>query len=494
MVTDHQVRRLWKLMKTGKTLREAALRTGMDEKTARKYGRGSLLPSQRRKPHGWRTREDPFAGDWEGLEQQLQSNPGLEAKTLLEELERLHPGKYKAGQLRTLQRRIKVWRVLKGPSKEVFFEQRHEPGRLGASDFTRMLDLGVRIGGAAFEHLLYHFVLTYSNWESVRVCYSESFESLSEGLQQALWKLGGVPALHRTDCLTTAVNTSANAISFTGRYQALLAHYGLQAQRTQPRKAHENGDVEQSHYRIKKAVDQALMLRGSRDFSSRSEYEGFLEELVSRRNRSRQDRLAEETACLKPLPPQRLEAQKILRVRVTRGSTIHVQHNLYSVPSRLIGEWIEVRVKAEQLELWYGQQQVDRLPRLRGESKHAIHYRHLIDWLVRKPGAFEQYRYRDALFPSLRFRQAYDQLREHHVPATASKEYLKILQLAAQEGESKTDEALRQLLETVQSISVPAVEQLIESGTRMAPVTQVEIGPIDLGQYDRLLGSWEVAG
>lgn len=477
-------------METGTNLRQAALRTGMDEKTARKYGKAGLVPSQSRKAHGWRTRTDPFAEVWQEVEGQLEGAPGLEAKTVFEELQRRDPGKYEEGQLRTLQRRIKGWRAVKGPSKEVFFEQRHEPGQLSASDFTHMSELEVRIAGSRFEHLVYHFVLTYSNWESVRVCFSESFESLSEGLQHALWGLGGVPVAHRTDCLTTAVQQSG---SFTQRYQALLAHYGLRGQKTQPGKAHENGDVEQSHHRYKKAVDQALLLRGSRDFASRQEYEDFLQGLVEQRNGGRQARLAEERAHLRALPERRLEALKVVRVRVTRGSTIHVQHNLYSVPSRLIGEWVEVRVYAEHLEVWYGQQRLEWVPRLRGESKHAIQYRHLIDWLVRKPGAFEQYRYRDALFPSVRFRQAYDQLREHHAAAVASRHYLKILEMAARDSESGTDEALRHLLDCGQPISAEAVERLLKLGFRPAPVTEVEIVPVDLGQYDCLLVEREVA-
>jgi hypothetical protein len=215
---------------------------------------------------------------------------------------------------------------------------------------------------------------------------------------------------------------------------------------------------------------------------------------VEQRNGGRQARLAEEIPHLRPLPERRLEALKVVRVRVTRGSTIHVQHNLYSVPSRLIGEWVEVRVYAEYLEVWYGQQRMERLPRLRGESKHALQYRHLIDWLVRKPGAFEQYRYRDALFPSVRFRQAYDQLRERHAAAVASKHYLKILEMAARESESGTDEALRHLLDRGQAISAEAVERLLKLGFRPAPVTEVEIVPVDLRQYDGLLAEREVAG
>ena len=205
MVTDKQVRRLMKLINTEDTIATAASKAGMDEKTARKYFRLEKLPSEIAGPHTWRTRKDPFEDVWDGVQGLLEINPGLEAKTIFDDLQRRYPGRFSDGQLRTLQRRIKIWRALEGPSKEVFFPQIHYPGQLCQSDFTDMKKLGVTIQQEPFDHLIYHFVLTYSNWEAGSICFSESFESLSEGLQNALWELGGVPKSHRTDCLTTAV-------------------------------------------------------------------------------------------------------------------------------------------------------------------------------------------------------------------------------------------------------------------------------------------------
>ena len=189
------------------------------------------------------------------MREQVATNPGLEAKTLFEALQRKYPGQFADGQLRTLQRRIKRWRATEGPEREVFFAQQHVPGRLGQSDFTHMNELGITIGGQSFPHMLYHFVLTYSNWEAVTVCYSESFESLSEGLQNALWELGGVPLEHRTDRLSTAVNNVSEEREFTARYEALLRHYRMAGQKIQTGKANENGDVEQRHHRLKRAVE-----------------------------------------------------------------------------------------------------------------------------------------------------------------------------------------------------------------------------------------------
>jgi len=286
-----------------------------------------------------------------------------------------------------------------------------------------MDSLGVTISGQPFEHMIYHFVLTYSNWEAGTVCFSESFESLSEGLQNALHQLGGVPRVHQTDSLSAAVKKIGSAEEFTDRYQALLAHYRLKGQHTQPRKPNENGDIEQRHHRFKEALDQRLMLRGSRDFEDREAYETFLRTLFAELNAGRQKRLNEELPLLRELPRRRLESHQRAYPHVSANSTISVKKNIYSVHSRLIGEKLEARVFAEQIEIWYASQRIEILPRLRGEGKHCINYRHIIDWLVRKPGAFKRYRYRDDLYPTSRFRIAYDALKESD-PLRGHKQYL----------------------------------------------------------------------
>ncbi len=498
MVKDQQVRRLFTLLQTENSQAVAAAAAGMDVKTARKYQQLGRLPSAVKITHNWRTREDPFAGVWDEVREELAVNPGLEGKTLFQMLQRKYPGRFQDGQMRTLQRRIKSWRALEGPAREVFFSQVHTPGRLCESDFTHLTDLEITIAGQAFDHMVYHFVLTYSNWEQCTVCFSESFESLAEGLQNALWALGGVPAEHRTDRLSSAVNNLAKNAdeqrepAFTRRYQALLDHYSLTAQKIQAGKANENGDVEQSHNQFKKALDQALMLRGSRDFVSRQEYERFVGELIDQLNAGRRQRLADELAVLHSLPDNRHESCQRFDVRVDSGSLIHVDRNAYSVNSRLIREKVEVRLYVEHLEVWYAQRLVEHMPRLRGRHKHRVSYRHIIDWLVRKPGAFEAYRYREDLFPTSRFRMAYDSLKQTHGDR-ASKAYVRILYLAARETESGTDEALRHLLNEGQPISFEAVETLVRRGQELPSATQVTVGPVDLTSYDSLMtGNEEV--
>ena len=228
------------------TLTKIALKTDVDVKTARKYLDLKQLPDEIKPEHTWKTRKDPFEDAWSDIKNMLGINSGLEAKTIFDDLQIKQPDKYLEGQLRTLQRKIKIWRAIEGPAKEVFFSQEHKPGDLCESDFTRMKELNITINGMLFDHLIYHFVLTYSNWETGEICYSESFESLSEGLQNALWELGGVPKKHRTDRLSTAVcNIGDEKGTFQKRYLELLNHYGITGEKTQGASPNENGDIEQ---------------------------------------------------------------------------------------------------------------------------------------------------------------------------------------------------------------------------------------------------------
>jgi hypothetical protein len=470
----------------------AAAKAGMDEKTARKYLKLVKLPSQLKKQRTYHTRQDPFEDIWPKVRTHLELNPGLEATTLFTHFQRQYPGKYSDGQLRSFQRKVKNWRALEGPGKEVYFPQEHHPGELSASDFTHMGSLGVTINGEPFDHLVHHFVLVYSNWETGTICFSECFESLSEGIQNGFWKLGGVTRSHRTDSLSAAVHKECNAEEFTSRYRALLNHYKVKGEKTNPGKCHENGDAEKSHHLFKKAVDQGLMLRGNRDFESREAYAEFIEKIFSQLNSGRRERFLEECKHLRGLPSMRLDDFKVEKVRVRKTSTISLGHNTYSLPSRLIGEWVNIRLYAEELEVWYGDKKLDSFPRLKGKGNHHIQYRHVIDWLLRKPGAFKNYRYIDDIFPTIRFRMAYDYLLERK-PQKASKEYLKILDLAAKESESKVDDALRLLFERGEGegegavIDFDSVQIIVESNQKVPSPKEVTVPCIDLRFYDRLM-------
>jgi len=325
--------------------------------------------------------------------------------------------------------------------------------------------------------------------EAIRICLSESFEALAEGIEAALWQLGGVPAQHRTDHLSAAIRPldADGRAQATDRYAALMAHYGMTPTTNTAGEAHENGDVEQAHYRFKQAVDQALRVRGSRDFPARAAYGHFLQDLIRRRNLTRQARFAEERQALRPLPATALAPCRELRVVVGRFSTIQVLKNTYSVPSRLIGTAVLVRVRAETLELYHGTAHLLTLPRLLGQHQHRIDYRHLSWSLVRKPGAFAQYRYRDELFPTLTFRRAYDALVAAR-PERADREYVRLLHLAASTSEGEVEAALTLLLEQGAPPTFDAVRELVQPA---AALTVPELTPavLDLGVYDRLLAA-----
>jgi hypothetical protein len=486
MVSDQQVKRLWRLAGQKWTLEIAAAKAGMDPKTARKYLRDRRLPGEMRPKHTWRTRPDPFADSWDEIRELLAVEPGLQTKTIFEHLQQAQPGRFSDGQVRTLRRRISYWRATEGPPREVFFAQEHRPGELCQSDFTHCRELGVTINGQSFPHLIYHFVLSYSNWETGSICYSETFESLSEGLQNALWQLGGVPSEHRTDRMSAAVNNLCDAKEFTRAYEGLLRHYRIGGQKIQAGQANENGDVEQRHYRFKQAAEQALMMRGSRDFPAVTAYQVFLNKLFTRLNAGRRERYLEEVTQLRPLPEQRLDSVRRERVRVSPGSLVTVHRNIYSVHSRLIGEMVEARVGPDTVEIWYADRKVEELPRLRGRSKHRIDYRHIIDWLVRKPGAFENYRYRSDLFPTSWFRLAYDALREEHGPKRGAQEYLALLWLAARRGEALVEGAIRFLLGSQQALNAEEATRLTEDNAP-APLTNIAVDPVSLALFDDLL-------
>lgn len=489
MKKDGEIKLLLEERRKGASQKLAAARTGMSERTARKYEHAGQLPSQMKQPRRHRTRQNPFADDWPWVESQLERDPALQTKTLFALLCQAFPGRYQEGQLRTLQRHVLAWRVQQGPEQEVMFPQEHVPGRMAQSDFSSMNSLQVTLAGTPFPHLIFHLVLTYSNVEAVRVCFSESFEALAEGLEAALWQLGGVPEWHRTDNLSAAVRDldREGLHEFTQHYRGLLAHYGMQPSANTAGCANQNGDVEQSHHRFKNAVDQALRVRGSRDFPDRAAYERFLAELVRARNLTRSERFATEQSALKPLPAVPLDFTREITVRVSRFSLVRVLNNHYSVPSRLIGIALKVRIRAETLELYHGTVLVVTLPRLVGRNQRRIDYRHLIWSLVRKPGAFANYCYREELFPTTSFRRAYDSLLAAR-PTQADREYLRLLHLAASTSEADVELAIRLCLDADQLPTFETVRELAcEPVAIEAPA--VSRPAIDLSPYDQLIGA-----
>lgn len=490
MVTDEQVRLLRQRRMDGQKQETAAAVAGMSIRTARKWEAGAM-PSGPRPRRAWRTRPDPFTDVWStDIEPWLVADEKgcLQATTVLEALDERFPARFAPGLLRTLQRRMRDWRALHGPEREVFFEQEHPPGREAAFDFTCCNLLAVTILGLAFPHLLFVFRLSYSGWLHASLAFSESFEALVRGLQGALWVLGRVPEFARSDNLSAATHelkrTGGRALN--RRFQDVLEHYGLKSTRITPGKAHENGGVEKANDLLKQALEQALVLRGSRDFGTVAAYTAFVEETVERScNRHVHEALAREWPLLHSLPPAPVASYTTLSVKVRLWSTIRVTGRTYSVPSRLIGRRVRVHQHPDHLEVFYKDTLVERMPRLRQADAVRIDYHHVIWSLVRKPGAFARYRYREELYPTLVFRQAYDALCRTHGDR-ADVEYVRVLHLAASTMEAPVERALTELLASNGSFDYVAVKA-IASPTR-SRVPDVKLPEPDLAAYDRLLG------
>lgn len=490
MTKDGIAKELRRMLLSGISLTRVARMLEMDPKTVRKYRDSELLPSQMARPREYRTRVDPFAGVWDEVAARLEAEPRLKAYTLFQWLGDQYPGEFPESTRRTFERRVSQWRAQHGPAKEVTFPQEHPPGLTAASDFTSGNSLSVTIAGTPFEHMLYHCVLTHSNYETFKICYSESFEALSDGIQQAFWTFGGVPRRHRTDSLAAAVRNHTSQKLLTGRYQALMDHYGCKPQRINVRKANENGDVESLHGKLKDRIDQQLLLRGSRDFASRKEYEAFVQAIIDRANAGRSEKYAADRAQLLPLPASRLDTGDLIKnIRVSCHSTIQVRATTYSVPSRLIGKTVDVKLSAESIRVTHAGKFVQSMPRLKGKGQVCINYRHVIDSLVRKQGAFEHYRYHDQMFPRTIFRTAYDLLGEQHSDSRRDKEYLRILNLAANESEELVAAALFQLIANDQNIDFQTVSELVQKASDFDRYTDVNIDQPDLSQYDHLLSS-----
>lgn len=474
----------------GKSQAAAAAASDMSLRTAREWDTGPL-PSATTQVRDWRTRPDPFAAVWQTDVEPLLCRDVkgvLEATLVLEVLRTRYPDQFHAGQARTLQRRFRDWRARHGIEPEVFFPQVAVPGREAAIDFTHATDLGVTVAGDPFPHLLFEFVLSYSHWTWVTVAFGETFEALVAGVQGALWALGGVPSVLRSDNLSAATHElkASGGRALTPRFGAVLEHYGIRSSRITPGRAHENGVAEQAHRRLKALLAQALLVRGHAAFADVAAYDAFVQEVVAYwRNRPAAARLAEERATLGALPSAAIPSYTTYHPVVRRWSTIRVAHRTYSVPARLMGHTVEARVHPNVVEVRYRDQIIQTMPRLRKEDEHRIDYRHVIGWLVRKPGAFARYRYREDLYPSVTFRRAYDALARTH-GERADLEYLRILQLAATAGEARVTAVLATDLDQGTRFDYVTVQAQVAPPVLTVPV--VHIPAPDLTVYDALRG------
>lgn len=473
----------------------AAAKVDISVRSARRIERARGLPSNQ-ELRCWRTRADPLSRWWESeIVPRLGSAPTLNAVTILEELQRRYPSEVAAGLLRTLQRRLRQWRAVHGEEREIYFAQEHPPGRLGLSDFTVANELGVLVAARPLEHRLYQFALAYSGWRHVEVVLSgESFEALASGLQNALWQLGGVPEEHRTDSLSAAFRnlTAEAAKDVTLRYEALCAHYGMRASRNNAGLSHENGAIESRQGTLKERLEQALLLRGSRNFDSLEQYRGFVAEVAVRLNARIAKAFTVERAALRTLPPRRTAEYEEVQARVSKFGTFNVRGVLYSAPSRLMGHRLTARLYLDRVEAFVGGVNVLGVPRAAAGQRQVIDYRHMLPALKRKPAAFARWRLRDAMFPRSEYRRTWERLASELPERQACRVMVGLLDLAARAAcEAALAQRLTQLLDAGLLPELALLEAEFAPRLPAAPEVCVELPA--LSSFDALLRGEKVS-
>ena len=500
IISDRQYQRLMNEYNASGVLAHAAMKADVDPKTARKYIQAGQGPQELKKPHTWRTRRDPLGSIWPEAKIWLERTPELEAKTLFEHLlsEQSGPGaatgstdlagRVDGGALRTFQRRVTQWRRQHGPAQEVCFAQVREPGHSLQFDWTHADELEITIAGSAYPHLLAHAVLPYSNWEWAVPCQSESGLSLKLGVQEAFWRLGGVTVELQTDQSSTATHQLKRGQSergFNTEYLALCAHLGVEPRTIAISCPNQNGDVESLQGHLKRRLKQHLLLRGSRDFASVADYAAFVAKVCTGINQTlRRVKTAEETARLRTLPATRFPQTEEVTVRISCYSTARVKNCAYSVPSRLIGALVQARVSEAEVSFHFLGEALAVYPRSHAQAPR-IDYRHVIDSLVRKPGAFARYLYREELFPRPVFRQTYDRLLAAEA-GSASGRYLRLLQLAAEFGEDRVGEVLGAVLRQGALPGAAVIELALRAPVPALPPEIAAFIP-DLSPYDGLI-------
>ena len=466
----------------------------MDRKTAADILNQPAAPVIK-KDRMYRTHPDKLAPYWDEVEELLKNDSKLKAYVLFEEMAKRHPGSFDPSWKRTFERRVRDWKLEQRIEKDVTFDQVHEPGDVLAIDFTNMNELGVIIANQKFDHMLFHAALTYSNWEYIDLCFSESFEALSKGVQGYFQAIGGVPQRIRNDSLSAAVNNLSTDRHFTANFSKLLEHFQVRSHRINVRTPRENGDCESLHGHFKDYVDQRLRLRGSREFDSREQWISFLHECIAEKNRARESNFLVEQATLADLPTRPFPIYTEHECMVASNSIITIKQNRYSIPSCFIGSRIQVRIYADEVHVWHACKHQFTMPRLIGKNQAYIDFRHVIDSLVRKPNAFAHYRFQKHMFPSLEYRQAFDTLNASLGEASATRVYLKLLQVAKQEGLASVvgfiaglqvpgdGMSKKSLLTSLDAIQTPVPATVVED-------VQVEVP--DLDRYDDLLEHKEV--
>jgi hypothetical protein len=491
-INDHQMRLYMKIRATS-PVPVAAAGASISVASAYRIESDPRLPSQS-KPTRGRRRPDPLAEFFDrDVVPMLLAAPQLRPVAVFQELQRRYPAVDESVR-RTLERRIRGWRALHGADRDIVFRQVHEPGQMGLSDFTEMGDLEVHVAGVVLEHRLYHFRLACSGFEHAHVILGgESYVALAEGLQNALWALGGAPREHRSDSLSAAFRNLNRAAreDLTTRYDALCRHYGMEPSRNNRGLAHENGAIESPHGHLKAAIRDALLLRGSAHFADLEAYRRFIDEILSRKNARNEKRITAERRELQPLPAHRTFDYEDTSAVVTSSGGFTLRKVFYTVPSRLVGHRLRVKLYDDRLELHIGATRLLTLRRGRpgpnGKHGHVVDYRHVIHALRRKPMALLNLVYRDQLFPREAYRLTFERLREVS-DKLACKTLVELLSLAHDRAcEAELAGILTELLEADRLPDVAALRSRFAPNPAQLPQVCVRLTP--LSHYETLAES-----
>jgi hypothetical protein len=482
----------------GLTQKAAAAKVGISVRSGRNIEQGVHATASPPKLRNYKTRKSPIDQVWETeLEPMLRANPNLQPKTLLIYLERTHRNAqgdpvYKRSIERTLQRHVAKWLALHGQPKEVMFPQTHMPGEQGLSDFTHFHQAQITIQGDPFKHMFYHFRLVYSKWDYLKVIQGgESMQALSEGLQEALFVLGGTPKEHRTDSLSAAFkNLSRHAKKdLTSRYEALCKYYNMIPTRNNKGRKHENGSVESAHGHLKNRMAQELLLRGSCDFESVGQYEEWVHGIVQQSNKRNRVDFTGEQLTLQPLPAHKTVDYEIKSIKVPSSAILTIKRMRYSIPSRLSGHMLTLHIYQQKIQVYLGSTFVlmlDRKYHKQQGSYYVIRYQDVIHALIKKPGAFRQCTYRDELLPNSTYRAIW-----RHVDALKDRQasvklMLKLLKLAA---DFDCEEALgAHVLERIAQgklLNIEAIESLFTTERPALPAVICQ--QHTLGAYDAFI-------
>ena len=487
MINDKQAKILMIEYQHTGSITMSSLKAVIDRDTGSKYIKNGKMPSESKPDHNWKTRKDAFEFVKGEIKEyiRLDIDMDIEAQTILDFLQDKYPGQFKSNLLRTLQRRVKVFKLQKKKDRDIMFSQEHHPGKRMMLDWTFCNELKITINGSEFKHKLCHAVLPFSKWESASICQSESLLSLKKGFQDAVFSLGKVPIILQTDNSSSAthrVNNDAKKRSFNTEYKSFLSHFNVEPQTTNVRCPNENGTVESLNGHLKKRLKQALILRGNREFSSIDKYDCFLQSVVAKANKPRQEALKEELSLMEDVPPIRLPEYQEESHKVTTDSLVRLKKVSYSVPSYLIKEELRFRIYEDRIKVYHKSKNLFDMDRVHGDRGASINYRHVIHSLRRKVGAFAEWKYREQMFPTPTFRRLYDRLEAFYDNRVADREYLDILHLAATESEKKVEAHVQDMLASnVSRLGLDFLKQLMNT-TISCPETN-EIAP-SLSEYD----------